>query len=321
MHLSLRHLFALSHAVFALAATVTKRWDPTLPEPPVQPKECQSNRDEFSDYNYVAGGRVRPLINMFGYTFNSYQAQTIYSSSNGDGGGNPLSILSWANYTTPEDPKTSMQIFMNNGICQYWPIEGGTPYMAYDYFTNLIFGLYNSSQPIYFTTTTDDPIYGNLTSWTAPLQNAGGIVNYTVSYDDSDTLRYYIADGYQYCCEEACPGPGQICRNGSPSGYARTTTKVHYYGYIIYQDNYTWPVNMLQQPACPYATSYCGPQPCPTSTPVVSSSSPALEYTQEEYDTLGVTIGLPLGIGLLAALLYIFFSVEAKKPMSRNVEL
>jgi len=299
------------------AKTVTRLWKSTDPTPPVQPKECQSQRDEQSIYDYVAGGKVRPDSSFFGYEFSSFKHQTVLSQTGGYVNG-PLSMITWTNFTAPNDPKAGLQLQVSSATCQYWNVEGGAPYPGYDYYTNLVLSMSAAGSYVYFTVTDSDPIYGNLTSWTIPFPNADGIVNYTVSYTSNNWLVYYIAQGYQYCCAEACPGRDQSCRDGSTSAYAETFTQVHTYNYVVYPDNHTWPVGMLQKPTCPYDIQFCGINPCPAS-PKIPDSKSDLEYTQDEYNSLAVALALSLGLALIFSWGYIYIKILPRnKHMSRE---
>lgn len=300
--------FSASSSTGSTAADLTanaRLWNISSdPMPPYLPKECSAQRMESNNYTFLDTGANLRLTFLPGYEFFSYQHLTTHSMAGGyENNYAPISMMSWTNFTDPLDPKAGMQMKVFEGQCDFWPIEGGTDYTGYDYYANLIMDLYNMGSPVYYSTSAD-PEYGAITSYTASLLNAGGIVNYTASFHDTDKLLYYIANGYQWCCLDFCPGEGGVCREGGSARYSRTYSEVKYTNYVVYEDNYVWPPSFLYAPECPYSTQYCGGELCP-SDPVEPAA--ADEYTQEEYDQLAVSIAIPLGICLLISWVYIIY--------------
>ena len=259
------NLFVLTVTTTFVTATLWNKTTDALP--PLLPKECMSQRLENNNYTFVDNGQVLRETSLPGYSYASYQ---LLCTLNLNGGYNtvgseqaiPQSMVSWSNYSTSANSdKATLQLFIGDGYCQYWAIEGGTPYMGYDYYANEIVALYDSGTPVYYTESIDE-VYGVLRSYTVPLMNNDAIVNYTTTYTSDDLLLDYTAEGHQYCCLSNCAPKGTPCREGGESRLAKTYSNVRYTDYVIYPDNYTWPNAMYTAPPCPYSTQYCGMDLC-----------------------------------------------------------
>jgi hypothetical protein len=294
-------------------------WDISSdPMPPYLPKECSTQRLERNNYTFLDNGQSLRLTYLPGYEFFSYRHQTTHSMAGGyNNNYSPVSMITWTNFTDPLNPKAGMQMKVSDGQCDFWPIEGGTSYMGYDYYANLILSLNSIGTPVYFSTSTD-PEYGNITSYTVPLINFGGVVNYTASFFDGNKLLYYIADGNQWCCLDYCAEEGEPCREGGTSRYSRTYSEVKYTNYVVYDDDYVWPEALLVAPACPYSTQYCGGTLCPSDQAVEPAGDSTTDYTQKEYDQLAMFIAVPMGLCLVLSWGYIVYMHMSAQSKSRG---
>ena len=297
-----------------------RRWDwNTDPLPPIQPKECFYQQEEANNYTFTANHYTFRDSFIAGYSYESDKHLSVVVSAGGNNNQNPVALISFTNFTSPNDPKAGLQIMFHENVCNYWEVEGGSNFPGYDFYLNQILSLNATGGAVYYTNYTDpSKNLGPVLYFTAPLVNAGGIVNYTTAYSASTgLLLYYIADGYQYCCEDFCSGNlTASCREGSNAPhpqYTRSTTIQYRLNHLVYPESYLWPIGLFTKPSCPYATSYCnGGTLCSTqqNDPSVSSTC---DDDQKMRD-VAVGVGVSLGVLLLISWVLFFAYRPATAP-------
>ncbi len=139
----------------------------TDPMPPLQPKEMGAETLNYQYYYLVSDpSDVILNLNVPGFQFNSYLYQSIMSTTGGEVNGQPQIQIAYDNYADPSSATASMLAHYDTQTCQYGPIEGDSPYMGYNYYTNLLLSLYSEQIPIYFEYVTL-PEYGLCLQYTS----------------------------------------------------------------------------------------------------------------------------------------------------------
>ncbi len=95
---------------------------------------------DLTNYSFIDDGSIFSQVEVYGYQFQSYANQIIYSFGNGLNELVPTSVWSYTNFTAEE----SCYCKYETQGCTCGEIEGGSSvYAGYDYYQKLIVDFYN----------------------------------------------------------------------------------------------------------------------------------------------------------------------------------
>ena len=144
---------------FVLVALAISPWDPARdPLPPAQPAECLYHYGSRALYQFIDQHPFEHLsyVHLEGYGYQSLSLLSTQSVAAGIINGKPQEQLSYGNYTDPNDPRGSYQVFLSDKTCVFFGSEGGAGYQGYDYYTKQMVSYHQAGVPIFFQNATGE---------------------------------------------------------------------------------------------------------------------------------------------------------------------
>ena len=251
--------------VFAGAFSITAQaavWNPTTdPAPPLQPKECGYTYTGLGTYESV-GGESFNNFDLVGSQFWSFAGQST-SSVVGGSNGQPYMQYASSNFTTGENFVINWQL----GTCTSGTVEGGSPYMGYDYYTNLIEGYAAMNVTVLFSQLSNFTALGTdfgpcyqyqvLVPWDFPPPTPPRNLTYTAVFQiETGYLILFALTGTEYCCPSlgTCVDFTPNCTDGTSALLTYVDSSSYYTDYKIYTPS-SWSSEFFSiNPSCPFAT-------------------------------------------------------------------